>query len=266
MKLESTGERVIVEDRPTSIEDYVIYMGHIATYRFAERFAHGRRVLDHGCGSGYGAALLAETARDVQAVDVDEDAIDHARQRFQRGNLTFAHIQPTAPLPYPDRAFDTVVSFQVFEHVRSVAHYLSETRRVLEPGGTLLLATPDRSMRLFPLQKPWNRWHIREYSARMLAEVLSRFFCQVEILNMSGRRDVIDIELRRFRKFKWLTLPATLPIVPDPLRVWLLNMQHRLRGATRRPRMRHNPDFDESAFVIGPGLQPSLNLVAIARA
>jgi 2-polyprenyl-3-methyl-5-hydroxy-6-metoxy-1,4-benzoquinol methylase len=266
MSLESTGERVIDEGCATSIEDHVILMGHIATYRFAERFTHGKRVLDHGCGSGYGAALLAETARDVQAVDVDEGAIDHARQRFQRGNLTFGRVPPTAPLPFPDGAFDTVVSFQVFEHVRNVAHYLSETRRVLEPGGTLLLATPDRSMRLFPLQKPWNRWHIREYSARTLTEVLSRFFHHVEILSMSGRRDVIDIELRRFRKFKWLTLPATLPIVPDPLRVWLLNMQHRVRGAPRRSRMQETPGFDESAFVIGPGLQPSLNLVAIARA
>jgi 2-polyprenyl-3-methyl-5-hydroxy-6-metoxy-1,4-benzoquinol methylase len=265
MKLESTGERVIEEDRAASLEDYVIYMGHVATYRFAERFSHGKRVLDHGCGSGYGAALLAETAREVQAVDVDEGAIDHARQRFQRGNLTFGRIHPTAPLPFPDGAFETVVSFQVFEHVRNVAHYLSETRRVLEPGGSLLLATPDRTLRLLPLQKPWNRWHVREYSARTLTKVLSRFFSHVEVLNMSGRRDVIDIELHRFRKFKWLTLPATLPVVPDPLRVWLLNMQHRLRGVKRRPAIRQNPDFDESAFVIGPGLQPSLNLVAIAR-
>jgi SAM-dependent methyltransferase len=196
---------------------------------------------------------------------VDEAAIAHACERFRRGNLTFARVAPNAPLPFPDYAFETVVSFQVLEHVGDAAHYLSETRRVLEPGGSLLLATPDRSLRLLPLQRPWNRWHVREYSVRSLTTLLSRFFSAVEVLTMSGRRDVIDVELRRFRKFKWLTLPATLPIVPDPLRVQLLNLQHRLRGAKRPATTRARPDFDESAFVIGPGLRPSLNLVAIAR-
>jgi hypothetical protein len=82
---------------------------------------------------------------------------------------------------------------------------------------------------------------------------------------MSGRRDVIDVELHRCNKIKWMTLPFTLPFYPDALRVRLLNMVHSLRGrpeATSAPR---EFDFDESVIQIGPGLRPSLNLVAVAR-
>jgi SAM-dependent methyltransferase len=265
MKLEPTGERMIVEHYKSSIEDYVIYLMHIATYRFAEPFVKDRRVLDYGCGSGYGSARMAQTAARVDAVDVAEDAIAHARAQFPRDNLHFRSIDPTAPLPFPDASFDTVLSFQVFEHVTNGDSYLREIRRVLVPGGTLVLVTPDRSTRLLPLQRPWNRWHVKEYSADSLAGAMRRTFPDVQMLRMSGRRDVIDVELRRCSKIKWLTLPLTLPILPDSLRVWLLNKIHSLRG---RPEAKPNPlefKFDESAIHIGPDLRPSLNLVAVAR-
>lgn len=134
MKLEPTGERMIMEHYKSSPEDYVIYLLHIATYRFAERFTQGKRVLDFGCGSGYGSAQIAETAAYVTAVDVAEDAVDYARAQFASDNLAFHAIDPAAPLPFDDASFDTVLSFQVFEHVLDTAHYLSEIRRVLKIG------------------------------------------------------------------------------------------------------------------------------------
>jgi hypothetical protein len=94
---------------------------------------------------------------------------------------------------------------------------------------------------------------------------MRRTFPDVQMLQMSGRRDVIDVELRRCDKIKWMTLPLTLPFYPDALRVRLLNMVHSLRG---RPEATSAPcefDFDESVIQIGLGLRPSLNLVAVAR-
>jgi SAM-dependent methyltransferase len=265
MKLEPTGERMIVEHYKSSIEDYVIYLMHIATYRFAEQFVQNMRVLDYGCGSGYGSARMAELAASVDAVDVAADTIAYATSQFHRDNLRFRSIDPSSPLPFADGAFDTVLSFQVFEHVVDVDHYLGEIRRVLAPGGTLVLVTPDRSTRLLPLQRPWNRWHVKEYSAGSLTSTVQRTFSSVQMLRMSGDPDVIGVELRRCRKLKWMTLPLTLPFIPNPLRVKLLDVLHSLRGrpeATAAPR---EFDFDESAIQIAAELQPSLNLVAIAR-
>jgi SAM-dependent methyltransferase len=265
MKLEPTGERMIVEHYKSSIEDYVIYLMHIATYRFAEPFAKSKRVLDYGCGSGYGSAKMAEIALSVEAVDVAEDAILHAREQFPGKNLNFRCIDPTAPLPYADGSFDTVLSFQVFEHVTNVDHYLGEIRRVLVPGGTLVLVTPDRSTRLFPLQRPWNRWHVKEYNRVSLLRALSQQFSIVEILHMSGERRAIDVELRRCARLKWMTLPMTLPFYPRALRVALLNLVHHWHGRPIRQTPPVSFDFDESAITIAKGLTPSMNLIAVAR-
>lgn len=265
MNLEPTGERMILEHYRSSPEDYVIYLLHIATYRFAEQFARGRRVLDYGCGSGYGSSHIARTAGSVEGVDVADDAIEYARGQFPADNLRFSAIDPQAGLPFPDSSFDTVLSFQVFEHVEDTVHYLSEARRVLVPGGTLVLVTPDRSTRLFPFQRPWNRWHLHEYGEDELATLLSNHFSRVDVLGMTARREVLDIELRRCNKLKWLSLPFTLPFLPNTWRVAALNAIHRARGpGVGRGAAREYP-FDADDIRIAAGAAPSVNLVAVAR-
>jgi SAM-dependent methyltransferase len=264
MKLEPTGERMIMEHYKSSPEDYVIYLLHVATYRFAEQFTHGKRVLDFGCGSGYGSAQIAQTAAHVTAVDVAEDAVAYARTQFRRDNLQFRAIDPTARLPFDDASFDTVLSFQVFEHVLDTAHYLREIRRVLAPQGQLVLVTPDRSTRLLPLQRPWNRWHVHEYGKRELAGTMARYFDRVDVLGMTAKAEMIDIELRRCNKVKWMTLPFTLPIMPDSWRVAALNAIHRLRGEGARGGEPREYPFTVDDVRIAADAAPSVNLVALA--
>src|ERR1041385_2327885 len=81
---EFTGERLI----PGEV-DVDLLNEHMARYTFAARLARGKRVLDAGCGAGYGAAALAETADSVAGVDVAEEAIEFARAHYQAGNLRF---------------------------------------------------------------------------------------------------------------------------------------------------------------------------------
>lgn len=266
MKLEPTGERMIVEHYRSSPEDYLIYLMHIATYDFARQYTSGKRVLDYGCGSGYGSSRIAKSAIHVTAVDVAADAIAHAREQFAAPNLEFLEIDSTQPLPFEDDSFDTVLSFQVFEHVADTSSYLSEIRRVLAPGGHLVLVTPDRSTRLFPFQKPWNRWHLKEYGDTSLRNIVGKYFSGTRILHMSGRRDVIDIEIQRCNKLKWLTLPFTFPFLPDRIRVGLLGLLHTARRrATGAPPIELSFDFDQSAITIDENGAPSVNLVAIAH-
>lgn len=265
MNLEPTGERMILEHYNSSIEDYVIYVMHIATYNFADKFTKNKRVLDYGCGSGYGSARIARNAIHVDAVDVAGDAIAYAQEHYAADNIAFHCCAPDSRLPFPDQSFDTVLSFQVFEHIQKTEHYLSEIRRVLKPGGQLILATPDRSTRLLPWQSPWNRWHVREYNTNSLRKSLEVIFPEVLIAHMSGRKDVIDVELRRCAKVKWLTLPFTLPFVPRFLRVKSLNMIHALNGKRQHSGKPLQFSFDETAITIAENARPSLNLVAIAK-
>ena len=189
-----TGERVVVERYRSTPEEYLIYLFHMASYRFAERYTAGREVLDYGCGSGYGCAEITAGAARVLGVDVSGEAVERARAEFGGPGLEFAPIEAERPLPFADASFDTVLSFQVIEHVRDPALYLDEARRVLRPGGHLVLATPDRRTRLLPGQRPWNQWHVTEYSERALGRLLRAHFDQVEVLCMSGERDVLELE------------------------------------------------------------------------
>lgn len=265
MNLEPTGERMVLEHYGSSIEDYVINVMHIATYKFAEQFARGKRVLDYGCGSGYGSARISEVADFVHAVDVSGDAIKYAQNHYQRPNLSFLRVDPDSPLPFPDQSFDTVLSFQVFEHILKTEVYLSEIRRILVPGGRLVLVTPDRKTRLLPLQQPWNRWHIHEYSASEIECLLGNYFQDVQIQHMSGRKDVIDIEIRRCTKLKWMTLPFTLPFIPRSMRIGMLNLMHRIKGNRRSNKPPKQFDFDDSDITIAQDASPSINLVVLAE-
>jgi SAM-dependent methyltransferase len=269
MSLEVDGERVIEEHYRDSPERYLIYLFHIVTYRFALNWLKDRDVLDYGCGSGYGTHFVAPHCRHITGVDISADAVAYATERYHQPNLKYRQIAraEVAPLPFDDASFDSVVSFQVIEHIADPRAYLSEIHRVLKPGGYFICATPDRSTRLLPGQKPWNVWHIREYDRAGLHRELHAFFPDLALSGMGGKPEVIQRELRRTRWTMWLTLPFTLPFMPERLRVAMLHWLKRLnRDSQALPTPASgSPDFGEADIFIAPEASPSVNLIAVAR-
>src|SRR3954453_7439727 len=135
---EFTGERVI----PGQV-DVDLLNEHLARYTFAARLARGKRVLDAGCGAGYGAAELAHAAQTVVGVDLAADAVDFAREHYRLPNLQFEQGS-CAALPHPDSIFDLVVAFEVIEHLENWRDFLREGRRVLAPNGQFIVSTPNK--------------------------------------------------------------------------------------------------------------------------
>src|ERR1035438_8652432 len=136
MQVEFTGERVI----PGRV-DADLLNEHMARYAFAARLARGKRVLDAGCGAGYGAAELAQAADSVVGIDCATEAIEFARANYRLPNLRFEQGSCTH-LPYPDGSFDLVVAFEVIEHLENWRDFLQEVRRVLAPAGPVIVSTP----------------------------------------------------------------------------------------------------------------------------
>ena len=121
-----------------------IWYEHWHRYALAARLAPGRRVLDAACGEGYGSALLARTAQSVLGLDLSEQAVAHARARYGAEGLRF-EVADVARLEHlADASFDLVVSFETLEHLPEQEALLAGLRRLLAPGGVLMISTPDK--------------------------------------------------------------------------------------------------------------------------
>jgi 2-polyprenyl-3-methyl-5-hydroxy-6-metoxy-1,4-benzoquinol methylase len=272
MALEHTSERLIEDCYQDNQEDYLIYLFHMIAYQFACDYVEGKKVLDYGCGSGYGAHFLASHGSHVTGIDISQDAIEYAEKNYVASNLSYQQVHPAedGPLPFEDSSFDVVISFQVIEHVYDIDAYLSEIRRVLVDGGVFLCATPDRETRLFPGQKPWNMWHVHEFERKELDRVLSKYFSKTEVLLQGGAEKVIDIEIRRTRKVRLMTLPVTLPFIPDTLRrsglKCIKDLKKLLKGSPQPSSKSEKKEypFNLSDLQIASDLSPSVNLVAVA--
>jgi SAM-dependent methyltransferase len=126
------------------------------------------RVLDFGCGTG---AFLDDLDRfgTVSAVDADPEAVSFCHAR---GRAEVRLAPPGAPLPFADDAFDLVTSLDVIEHIDDDVAALAELRRVLRPGGLLLVAVPAFAF-LWGKQDEVSH-HRRRYTARTLRRALAR--------------------------------------------------------------------------------------------
>jgi SAM-dependent methyltransferase len=269
----NTGERIHANAQVGSIEDRLLLAFHLATYEWAAARTRGGDVLDFGCGTGYGVQVIAPTSHTVTAIDVDVESIAFARTAFPVDNVTYLAIRPVEDedLPFADATFDAVLSFQVLEHVPDPERYLSECRRVLKPGKPLYLATPNRDARLFWFQRPWNGFHLREYSRSALEKELTRHFVNVELYGMTAERDWIEIETRRVRRIRWQMLPWTLPLGSDRLRRaalrWMMALKTRAKGHPTRSVSESGPVGapSDSIRIETQSTSRHPNLLAIAR-
>jgi 2-polyprenyl-3-methyl-5-hydroxy-6-metoxy-1,4-benzoquinol methylase len=153
------------------------------------------RVLDVGCGEGYFAAELAHAGLSVVGVDVAEEPLRRARARHPGLDLRVVPVEGDWPLP--DASFDVVWAGETIEHVADTAGWLSQLRRVLRSGGTLLLSTPDHgrlailalalSGRAFDAHFDPRSDHLRFYTRRTLRALLEDFgFHDVEVRGAGG--------------------------------------------------------------------------------
>ena len=108
--------------------------------------AGGREVLDLGCGTGRHTAWLAEAGARITAVDFSAGMLEEARRKVSSGRVRFIAHDLHEPLPLPDASFDAVVSGLVLEHLRDLAEFFAEARRVLRPGGRAVVSAMHPSM------------------------------------------------------------------------------------------------------------------------
>ena len=194
--------------------DNPIHQRLFKAYVVAEEYVKGD-VLEVGCGEGRGIDLLMPNARSFTAVDKIEPVIERLKAKHPGARLMSMNIPPLAGLQ--DNAYDLVVSFQVIEHIKDDRLFLKEIHRVLRPGGTALLTTPNRRLSLTR-----NPWHIREYLPEELEAIAKEVFSEVTVKGITGNNKVMKYYEENKKSVKRFT------------RWDILNLQHRMPAALLR--------------------------------
>jgi len=166
--LQFTGERYVPEVGGN------LQLEHLHRYLLAARMVAGKSVLDIACGEGYGSAMLAAAAAGVTGVDISPEAITQAQARYRLGNLEFREGS-CAAIPLPDTSVDIVVSFETIEHHDQHELMMREIKRVLRPGGALIISSPDK-LEYSDRPRYRNPHHVRELYREEFAGLLGAFF------------------------------------------------------------------------------------------
>ncbi|GAC1342401.1 MAG: hypothetical protein NVSMB18_16340 [Acetobacteraceae bacterium] len=173
--LEWTGERL------TSATSGQVEIEHLHRYFLARELCRGLDVLDVASGEGYGTALLAQTAKSAIGVEISPQSARHAAASYRTPNLRYLEGDARA-LPLGDASVDAVVSFETIEHFYEHDQFIAEIKRVLRPGGRLIISSPDRDI-YSPPGSPANPYHVRELTRSAFEMLLGQNFRHVQLLS-----------------------------------------------------------------------------------
>jgi SAM-dependent methyltransferase len=219
---------------------------HLARYQFVAERVEEKVVVDCACGDGTCARILGQRAREVLAFDLSEEAVATAQRGTVPGNVRFAVASATA-LPVADDFADLYVSLETIEHLSDANAVLCEAARVLKPDGTLICSTPDRDVYSpgnFLDSRPWNRFHVREYSQSEFVALLGRHFEQIELFGQNPKTPgLVQLRVSIGRR-----LPGHVIV--------------RLNQALKLPRFLYDRLEHHLVLPVGPGLRYEI-LIAV---
>jgi glycosyltransferase involved in cell wall biosynthesis/SAM-dependent methyltransferase len=167
--IQFTGERIVPgADNCEPLFAEKMYQEHLARYAFAAQWIKDKRVLDVGCGVGYGSLWLAQHgASSVLAFDLSTDAISHAREFYHHPNISY---QIASATNFDFGQFDVITCFELIEHVDDQEAVLSSISAALNEDGILIISTPRA------LAQKRTHFHTKEFSEHEFRELLeSRF-------------------------------------------------------------------------------------------
>lgn len=147
---------------------------HLHRYAIAVDLCEGKMVLDAACGDGYGSRLISSRALSVIGLDISKKSVEEAKTKYQSSNLEFI-TGSVDNLPFNDASFDVIVSFETLEHVSRHEVVMHEFKRVLRPGGFVIISTPDK--KAYSDDRNYsNPFHVKElYFEEFKGLMLSNF-------------------------------------------------------------------------------------------
>ena len=196
----ATAERVSLEK-----SDNYVFQRSVLAYHHAAELVEGD-ILEIGTGMGYGVEIIAPKATRYISIYKELPA-----QINQLENVEYYDME-VPPIGFENCSFDAVVSFQVIEHIEEDIACVREVARVLRPGGKFVVSTPNA-----PMSLTRNPWHVREYNADELRNLLECHFSKVEAYGVIGNEKIMEYyrknrqSVRKITRFDILDLQHRLP-------------------------------------------------------
>ena len=243
------------------VSDNPIHQRLFKAYVVAERYVGGD-ILEVGCGEGRGVSTLMRRSKTFTAVDKIESALVDLRKKYPQGLFKSMNIPPFAGLM--DSGYDSVVSFQVIEHIQDDVLFLKEISRVLKPGGIELITTPNRSMSLSR-----NPWHIREYLPQELEKLAGGIFGHVQMRGITGNAKVMAYyeenrkSVERITRFDILNLQYRLPASILRIPYEILNRWNRNNLQSKDQKLVKNISHED--YIVVDDATNALDLLLIVK-
>ena len=196
----ATAERVSLEK-----SDNYVFQRSVLAYHHAAELVKGD-ILEIGTGMGYGVEIIAPKA--TRYISIDKEL---PQQINQLENVEYYDME-VPPIGFENCSFDAVVSFQVIEHIEEDIDCVREVARVLRSGGKFVVSTPNA-----PMSLTRNPWHVREYNADELRNLLECHFSKVEMFGVVGNEKIMEYyrqnraSVRKITRFDLLDLQHRLP-------------------------------------------------------
>lgn len=173
--MEFTGERYI----PELEMDSEISIFHMQRYKSILNLCKGKKVLDAASGEGYGTFMIANYADSAVGVDISQEAVNLAREKYVAPNIQYIQSSVT-DLPLEDGTVDVVVSFETIEHISEGEQkkFLCEIKRVLKKDGVLIMSSPDKK-NYSDIPDFHNKYHVHELYFSEFDRLLKGYFDNV---------------------------------------------------------------------------------------
>ena len=147
---------------------------HLHRYAIALDLVQEKNVLDLASGEGYGSNLMALVAKSVTGVDISNEAIEHAQNKYRKDNLRFLRGSADK-VPLESNSIDVVVSFETIEHHDKHEEMMIEVKRVLKHDGLLIISSPDK-LNYSDIPEPNNLYHVKELYIEEFRELINKYF------------------------------------------------------------------------------------------
>jgi len=189
--MDFTGERVV----PGKMENYIgTYVEHLTRYVFCLGFCINKKVMDIACGTGYGLELISSVAESGIGVDIDQKALEFAKENYKFYGKSFIFVQrdlekETLNSGFFGKILDTITSFETIEHLANPDFFLENVKEILREDGHFIFS--------IPINNP-SKYHKISYTKQEAKALMDKHFSKIQWLSQVGSHIVADNENSTF--------------------------------------------------------------------